>query len=79
MAVMKNIDVAYYEHPACNAKFFVKLHRLGEDNFIGKCPNPSCGRHVVLRPGELYTSTDMARRRYIKLSRRLKEQTFWQI
>jgi len=78
MAVMKDIDVAFYEHTACSAKFFVQLHRVGQDNFMGKCPNPSCGRLIVLRPEELYTSTDRARRKYIKLSRRLKDKIFWQ-
>jgi hypothetical protein len=78
MAVMKRIDVAFYEHTACDAKFFVQVRRVGEDNFKGKCPNPTCGRHIVLRPGELYVSTDRARRKYIKLSRRLKDKIFWQ-
>ncbi len=78
MAVMKGIDGAFYEHTACNAKYFVQLHRLDEDNFKGTCPNPRCARHVVLRPGELYASTDMARRKYIKLSRGIKNKIFWQ-
>ena len=78
MAVMKGIDIALYEHLVCDTKFFVQLHRVDEDTFKGKCPNPRCGRHVVLKPGELYVSTDRARRKYIKLSRRLKNKIFWQ-
>lgn len=79
MAVKKGIDVVFYEQTACNAKFIVQLHRVDEDNFKGKCPNPRCGRYVVLRPGERYASIDKARRKYIKLSHRLKNRIFWQI
>ena len=73
---MKDIDDAFYEHTACRAKYFIQLHRVGQDNFKGKCPNSTCGRHIVFRPGELYVSTEKACRKYIKLSWRFKGKIF---
>jgi hypothetical protein len=77
VAMMKGIDVAFYRHAACNTRFFAMVASENAKQYKGKCPNPNCGRRVVLRPLELYASTDRARRKYIKLSRGLKAKIFW--
>jgi hypothetical protein len=69
--------VALFGHPKCRSKFFVELNAEPASQYKGKCPNPSCNRHVVLFPEELFPSTDKARREYIKRSQGIASPIYW--
>ena len=70
--------VALFGHDRCRSKFFVQLSSQINSLYNGTCQNPSCNRHVALFPEELYSSTDKARREYIKKSQDENNQIFWQ-
>lgn len=70
--------VALFGHDRCRSKFFVQLNIARGSQYKGKCPNPRCNRHVALFPQELYSSTDKARREYIKKSLGDTDAIYWQ-
>jgi hypothetical protein len=70
--------VALFGHAKCRSKFFAELNVEVAHQYKGTCPNPSCNRHVALFPEELFTSTDKARREYIKRSQGETEPIYWQ-
>jgi hypothetical protein len=73
----KDIRVALFGHDSCRTRFFTELDDKSESHYRGKCPNPKCNRHVVLFPETLFTSTDKARREYIKESQSRQDLVFW--
>jgi hypothetical protein len=70
--------VALFGHDRCSSKFFLQLNVGPDSQYKGKCPNPRCNRHVALFPEVLYTSTDKARREYIKKSQGEVSAIYWQ-
>ena len=70
--------VALFGHDRCSSKFFVQLTAERDSQYRGKCPNPRCNRHVALYPELLYSSTDKARREYIKRSQDEVSDIYWQ-
>lgn len=70
--------VALFGHDRCRSKFFIQLTSSAISLYRGKCPNPQCNRHVALFPEELYSSTDKARREYIRRSQGENELIYWQ-
>lgn len=70
--------VALFGHDRCRSKFFVQLSSSVNSQYKGTCPNPRCNRHVALLPEELYSSTDKARREYIKRSQDENDHIYWQ-
>jgi hypothetical protein len=70
--------VALFGHDRCRSKFFLQLNASVDSQYKGKCPNPMCNRHVALFPEVLYTSTDKARREYIKRSQGHIGAIYWQ-
>jgi hypothetical protein len=70
--------VALFGHARCRSKFFLQLNAGLSSQYKGTCPNPMCNRHVALFPEALYTSTDKARREYIKRSQGRIGSIYWQ-
>jgi hypothetical protein len=70
--------VALFGHDRCRSKFFLQLNVAPGSQYKGTCPNPKCNRHVALFPEALYTSTDKARREYIKRSQVHVDAIYWQ-
>jgi hypothetical protein len=70
--------VALFGHDRCRSKFFLQLNSSLGSQYNGKCPNPRCNRHIALSPEVLYTSTDKARREYIKRSQGHIGAIYWQ-
>ena len=62
----KPAKLALFGHGQCGSKFFTYLYDERMSQYKGVCPNPNCNHYVELFPEELYTSTDKARRIYIK-------------
>lgn len=71
-------EVALFGHDRCRSKFFVRLSSPVRSTYMGTCPNPRCNRHVALAPEELYSSTDKARREYIRRSQGENDHVYWQ-
>jgi hypothetical protein len=74
----ESTSVALFGHDRCNSKFFVQLSMERGSQYRGTCPNPRCNRHVALYPEVLYSSTDKARRDYIKKSQDEAGAIYWQ-
>lgn len=70
--------VALYGHGLCRSKFFTEIDDTIAHQYKGKCPNPNCNRRVALFPEKLFTSTDKARREYIKKARDERSPIYWQ-
>jgi hypothetical protein len=70
--------LALFGHGLCGSKFFAELDNETAPEYEGNCPNPSCNRHVVLAPKELFHSRDKARRVYIRKARSGLDFIFWQ-
>ena len=76
---MKEITkVALFGHDRCRSKFFVQFSSTVDPQYRGMCPNPTCNRPVALSPEELYSSTDKARREYIRRSQDENDRIYWQ-
>jgi hypothetical protein len=73
----KPIKLALFGHRRCGSKFFTRLNDDKKFQYKGVCPNPSCNHYVELFPEELYTSTDQARRDYIKKANDKRNDIFW--
>jgi hypothetical protein len=74
----KSTKLALFGHGKCGSKFFTYLNDDKMFQYKGTCPNPSCNHYVELLPEELYTSTDKARRDYIKKkSNGRRDDIFW--
>jgi hypothetical protein len=74
----KEKQVALFDHQSCKSKFFARLGSSPYVKYRGKCPNPHCNRRISLFPEELFSSTDKARREYIRLSQHEKIRIYWQ-
>lgn len=76
----KGKSIALFDHHGCRTKFFMRLDNAFQSAvFKGKCPNPSCNRNVSLFPEVTFSSTDKARREYIKLITYNNNRIFWHI
>ena len=76
--MIKQKQVALFGHQGCRSKFFARLETRNSSKYQGKCPNPKCNRRVSLKPEEKFSSTDKARREYIRLSHYPRMKIYWQ-
>lgn len=74
----KEKQFALFDHHGCKSKFFARLESSPPVKYRGKCPNPHCNRRVSLFPEMMFSSTDKARREYIRLSQHEKISIYWQ-
>jgi hypothetical protein len=73
----KSINLALFGHDLCGSKFFAEPSDKNVLKYVGKCPNPHCNRRVELFPEEIFSTTDKARREFIRRSQKVDDAIFW--